>query len=51
MGSFFFAMVGLGTVGEVLLYIGLALALVATELYVRTGVTALRSRSQSGSGS
>ena len=27
MGSFFFAMVGLGTLGEVLLYVGLALAL------------------------
>ncbi len=38
MGSFFFAMVGLSTLAEVLLYIGLALALVATVLYVRTGL-------------
>jgi cardiolipin synthase len=51
MGSFFFAMVGLGTVGEVLLYVGLALALVASELYVRAGVIAMRSGSGSGPGS
>ena len=38
MGSFFFAMVGLSTLAEVLLYLGLALALVATALYVRTGL-------------
>jgi len=38
MGSFFFAMVGLEGFGEVLLYVGLALALTATALYVRTGV-------------
>jgi len=37
MGSFFFAMAGLQTLGEVLLYIGLALALVATAMYVRDG--------------
>ncbi|HZL49125.1 MAG TPA: CDP-alcohol phosphatidyltransferase family protein [Solirubrobacteraceae bacterium] len=37
MGAFFFAMVGWRTVGEVLLYIGLALALIATWLYVRDG--------------
>jgi len=45
MGSFFFAMVGWRTVGEVLLYVGLALALVATRLYVRAarrGPRALR---------
>ncbi len=42
MGSFFFAMVGLGTLGEVLLYIGLALALVATVLYVRSGLREAR---------
>jgi cardiolipin synthase len=41
MGSFFFAMVGLGTLAEVLLYIGLALALLATALYVRTGLAEL----------
>jgi cardiolipin synthase (CMP-forming) len=38
MGSFFFAMVGLGTLGEVLLYIGLALALAATALYLHSGL-------------
>jgi phosphatidylglycerophosphate synthase len=37
MGGFFFAMVGLGVLGEVLFYIGLALALVASVLYVRDG--------------
>ena len=35
MGALFFAMAGLGGVAEVLLYIGLALALVASALYVR----------------
>jgi cardiolipin synthase (CMP-forming) len=38
MGSFFFAMVGLEDVGEVMLYVGLALALAASALYVRAGV-------------
>jgi cardiolipin synthase len=42
MGSFFFAMVGWRTVGEVLLYVGLALALLATGLYVRDGGRGLR---------
>lgn len=42
MGSFFFAMAGLATFAEVLLYIGLALALLATGLYVRTGLTEQR---------
>ena len=37
MGAFFFAMAGLETLGEVLLYVGLALALLATALYVRSG--------------
>ncbi len=45
MGSFFFAMTGLGTVGETLLYVGLALALSATALYVRTGRAQLRDSS------
>jgi CDP-diacylglycerol--glycerol-3-phosphate 3-phosphatidyltransferase len=44
MGSFFFAMVGLATFAEVLLYIGLALALTATALYVRAGLSAQRAR-------
>ncbi|HEX4186953.1 MAG TPA: CDP-alcohol phosphatidyltransferase family protein [Solirubrobacteraceae bacterium] len=43
MGSFFFAMVGLETLGRVLLYAGLALALLATALYVRSGLRMLRS--------
>jgi phosphatidylglycerophosphate synthase len=38
MGSFFFAMVGLEDAGEVMLYVGLALALLASALYVRAGV-------------
>jgi len=42
MGSFFFAMVGLGTLGEVLLYVGLALAMLASGLYVRSGLANLR---------
>ncbi|HKG03214.1 MAG TPA: CDP-alcohol phosphatidyltransferase family protein [Conexibacter sp.] len=37
MGGLFFPMCGLGTLGEVLLYIGLALALAATALYLRDG--------------
>ncbi len=47
MGSFFFAMVGLGTLGEVLLYVGLALALIATAVYIRDGRRQLR-KSSSG---
>ena len=47
MGSFFFAMVGLPTVGEVLLYVGLALALIATGLYARSGAQALHRASSS----
>jgi len=37
MGALFFALCGLETLGEVLLYLGLALALAATYLYVRSG--------------
>ena len=37
MGALFFALCGLETVGEVLLYLGLSLALAATYLYVRSG--------------
>ncbi len=44
MGSFFFAMAGLETVGEVMLYVGLALALLATAMYARSSVTELRQR-------
>jgi cardiolipin synthase len=42
MGAFFFAMVGLEGFGSVLLYIGLALALGATVLYVRDGARQAR---------
>ena len=46
MGAFFFAMAGLQTLGEVLLYIGLALALTATVMYARSGLAQLRASSQ-----
>jgi cardiolipin synthase len=42
MGGLFFPMTGLATLGEVLLYAGLALALTATALYLRDGARALR---------
>jgi phosphatidylglycerophosphate synthase len=48
MGSMFFAMVSLGDVAEVMLFVGLALALLASALYVRTG---LRSAGRLASGS
>jgi cardiolipin synthase len=48
MGALFFAMVGLSVLAEVLLYIGLALALLATAMYVRSG---LRSNGRLASGS
>lgn len=44
MGALFFAMTGLGVLAEVLLYVGLALALVASALYVRSGREQLRLR-------
>jgi CDP-diacylglycerol--glycerol-3-phosphate 3-phosphatidyltransferase len=37
MGALFFAMCGLGGLAEVLLYVGLVLALLASALYVRSG--------------
>jgi cardiolipin synthase (CMP-forming) len=45
LGSFFFAMAGLRTLGEVLLYIGLALALTATAMYARSGLRQLQTQS------
>jgi cardiolipin synthase len=42
MGSFFFAMVGLGKLAEVLLYAGLALALLATAMYAASAARQLR---------
>jgi cardiolipin synthase len=47
MGSFFFAMAGLETLGEALLYVGLVLALSATVLYARTGLSELRAATRS----
>jgi cardiolipin synthase (CMP-forming) len=44
MGSFFFAMADLRTLGQVMLFVGLALALLASALYVRTGARQLRAR-------
>jgi cardiolipin synthase (CMP-forming) len=44
MGSFFFAMASLRGLGDALLYVGLALALIATALYVRSGLAQLRGR-------
>lgn len=44
MGGLFFPMCGLQTLGEILLYIGLALALTATVLYVRSGLAQMRAR-------
>jgi CDP-diacylglycerol--glycerol-3-phosphate 3-phosphatidyltransferase len=46
MGALLFALAGLRTLGEVLLYIGLALALAATAAYVRSGVLQLRAQPQ-----
>jgi phosphatidylglycerophosphate synthase len=50
MGSFFFAMTGLRTFAEVLLYVGLALALSASVLYARTGLRQLRAAGQADAG-
>jgi cardiolipin synthase len=50
MGSFFFAMVGLGTLAEVMLYAGLALALAASALYVASGLRQLRASTGSREG-
>jgi cardiolipin synthase len=44
MGAFFFAMVGLEEVGEGMLFTGLALALLASGLYVSAGLRALGRR-------
>jgi cardiolipin synthase len=46
MGSFFFAMAGVPVLAEVLLYGGLALALLATALYLRDGARQLREQRQ-----
>jgi len=44
MGAIFFALTGLAKLAEVLLYVGLALALLATVMYVRYGLRELRLR-------
>ena len=44
MGSPFFAMLGLHTIALALLYVGMALALTATALYVRRGVAEVRAK-------
>lgn len=49
MGGLFFPMCGLRTLGELCLYLGLALALTATALYVRDGRRALRAGPSSSS--
>jgi len=48
MGALFFPMTGLMKLGEVLLYIGLALALTATVMYARDGRAQLRARAEAG---
>jgi CDP-diacylglycerol--glycerol-3-phosphate 3-phosphatidyltransferase len=49
MGALFFPMAGLPGFGEVLLYIGLALALIATALYLASGRQQLKSANRSHS--
>ena len=44
MGAIFFAMLALHTLAHVLLYVGLALALLATAMYARYGARALEAR-------
>jgi phosphatidylglycerophosphate synthase len=46
MGGLFFAMTGLGVLARVLLYVGLALALYASALYVRVGAAQLRAQAR-----
>ena len=46
MGSFFFAMAGLPVVAEVMLYVGLALALLASWMYGRTAIQQIRAQSR-----
>ena len=46
MGAPFFAMIPLHAVALVMLYVGIALSLLATALYIRRGVTELRAQAQ-----
>jgi CDP-diacylglycerol--glycerol-3-phosphate 3-phosphatidyltransferase len=50
MGALFFAMAGVHTLGVVLLYIGIVLAIAATVRYVQTGLAQLRARDARASG-
>ena len=50
MGAPFFAMAGVHWLAVVMLYVGMALALTATALYLRDGVRATRGQAQSGDG-
>src|SRR5436309_5669655 len=51
MGAPFFAMAGLHWLALIMLYVGLALSLSATVLYVRRGVRELRARHPQASSS
>jgi cardiolipin synthase len=48
MSAIFFALVGLLTLAEILIYIGLALAWFAVVLYLRDGLAQLRARGSGG---
>ncbi len=48
MGALFFAIAGLGAIAEALLYLGLGLALLASGLYVRSGLRQLRDQRGQG---
>jgi cardiolipin synthase len=48
MGAPFFAMAGVHWLALVMLYVGMALALLATVLYVRQGVRDVRAQGRSG---
>ena len=48
MGAPFFAMAGVHWLALILLYVGLALALLATALYVRSGVQQARKLAEDG---
>jgi hypothetical protein len=49
MGAPFFAIAGVHWLALLMLYVGMALALLATVLYVRDGVRELRARKASSS--
>jgi hypothetical protein len=49
MGAPFFAIAGVHWLALVLLYVGIGLALLATVLYIRTGMLELRARKASSS--